>query len=50
MRHGLNPMKITKAYVLLTEKTENRIIMVATLEQKINRLQGSNRDAIDTIL
>ena len=47
---GLIPMKMTKVYVLLTEKTENRIIMVATLEQKINRLQGSNRDAIVTVL
>jgi hypothetical protein len=43
-------MKMTKVYVLLTEKTKNRVIVVATLEQKINRLQGSNKDAIDTML
>ena len=43
-------MKMTKVYILLTEKTENRVIVVATLEQKISKLQGSNRDAIDTIL
>jgi hypothetical protein len=43
-------MKMTKVYVLLTEKTKIRVIVVATLEQKINKLHGSNRDAIDTIL
>ena len=43
LRHGLNPLKMTKVYVLLTEKTKNRVIVVAALEHKINRLQGSNR-------
>ena len=50
IRHRLNPMKMTKVYILLTEKTENRVITVANLGQKINRIHGSNRDAIDTIL
>ena len=43
-------MKMTKFYVLLAEKMENRVIVVATLGQKINKLQGSSRDAIKTIL
>ena len=47
---GLIPMKMTKVYVLLTGRTKNRYTAIATLEQKINKLQGSNNDAIVTIL
>ena len=48
--HGLIPMKMTKVYVLLTGRTKNIYTAIATLEQKINKLQGFNNDAIDTIL
>ena len=47
---GLIPMKMTKVYVLLTGRTKNRYAAIATLEQKINMIQGSNNDAIVTIL
>ena len=43
-------MKMTKVYVLLTGRTKNRYTAIATLEQKINMIQGSNNDAIVTIL
>ena len=47
---GLIPMKMTKVYVLFTGRTKNRYAAIATLEQKRNMIQGSNNDAIVTIL
>ena len=42
--HGLNPMKIAKCYVLLTEKPENSFIFKATLEVLLIKQMNSNMD------
>jgi hypothetical protein len=36
--HRLNTTKLTKVQFLLTAEMENRVSVIATLEQKINKL------------
>ena len=47
---GLNPMQITKVYVLLTEKPKNSFIFIANLELFMIKQMNSNMDANATIM